>query len=80
MVGGALKWPHRGLRRAAAQGDIDLDLGSAIGSRRWWMKLVACTALVGGAMLAASIVPPLYEAAPAPLTPAPPILFANRPL
>ncbi len=58
------------LRRAAAQGDIDLDLGSAIGSRRWWMKLAACTALVGGAMLAGSIVPPLYEAAPAPLTPA----------
>ena len=58
------------LRRAAAQGDIDLDLGSAIGSRRWWMKLAACTTLVGGAMLAGSIVPPLYEAAPAPLTPA----------
>jgi hypothetical protein len=58
------------LRRAAAQGDIDLDLGSAIGSRRWWMKLAACTALVGGAMLAGSVVPPLYEAAPAPLTPA----------
>ncbi|OYZ14750.1 MAG: hypothetical protein B7Y35_13740 [Sphingomonadales bacterium 28-64-96] len=58
------------LRRAAAQGDIDLDLGSAIGSRRWWMKLAACTALVGGAMLAGNIVPPLYEAAPAPLTPA----------
>jgi len=58
------------LRRAAAQGDIDLDLGSAIGSRRWWMKLAACTALVGGAMLAGSIVPPVYEAAPAPLTPA----------
>ncbi|WP_156874415.1 peptidoglycan DD-metalloendopeptidase family protein [Sandarakinorhabdus limnophila] len=58
------------LRRAAAQGDIDLDLGSAIGSRRWWMKLAACTALVGGAMLAGSVVPPLYEAAPTPLTPA----------
>lgn len=58
------------LRRAAAQSDIDLDLGSAIGSRRWWMKLAACTALVGGAMLAGSIVPPIYEAVPAPLTPA----------
>ncbi len=58
------------LRRAAAQGDIDLDLGYAIGSRHWWMKLAACTALVGGTMLAGSIVPPLYEAAPAPLTPA----------
>ncbi|WP_193743236.1 peptidoglycan DD-metalloendopeptidase family protein [Sandarakinorhabdus sp. AAP62] len=58
------------LRRAAAQGDIDLDLGTAIGSRRWWMKMAACTALVGGAMLAGSIVPPIYEAVPAPLTPA----------
>jgi murein DD-endopeptidase MepM/ murein hydrolase activator NlpD len=58
------------LRRAAAHGDIDLDLGSAIGSRRWWIKLAACMALVGGALVAGSIVPPLYEAMPAPLTPA----------
>lgn len=58
------------LRRAAAQGDIDLDLGSAIGSRRWWMKLAACTALVGSAMWAGSNVPPIIEATPAALTPA----------
>jgi murein DD-endopeptidase MepM/ murein hydrolase activator NlpD len=58
------------LRRIAAQGDIDLDLGAAIGSRRWWMKLVACTALVGSALWAGSIVPPIFEAVPEPLTPA----------
>ena len=58
------------LRRAAAHGDIDLDLGTAIATRRWWMKLAACAALVGGAMLAGSLVPPIHEAAPPPLTPA----------
>ena len=58
------------LRRAAAHGDIDLDLGSAIGTRRWWLKLATCTALIGGAIVAASQVPPIHEAAPAPLTPA----------
>ena len=58
------------LRRAAAQNDIDLDLGTAIGSRRWWMKLAACTALVGGALWAGSIVPPIFEAVPTALTPA----------
>lgn len=58
------------LRRAAVHGDIDLDLGSAIGTRRWWLKLAACTALAGSAILAGSVVPPIFEAAPAPLTPA----------
>ncbi len=56
------------LRRAAAQGDIDLDLGAAVGTRRWWFKLVACTALVGGAIAAGSIIPPIYEAHPPTMT------------
>ena len=56
------------LRRAAAHGDIDLDLGAAIGTRRWCLKLAACTALVGAAIGAGSMVPPIYEAAPQPLT------------
>lgn len=58
------------LRRAAAHGDIDLDLGAAIGSRRWWLKAAACTALVGGAIAAGLSVPPIHELAPAPFTPA----------
>ena len=58
------------LRRAAAHGDIDIDLGAAIGTRRWWIKLAACTALVGGSIAAGIMVPPIFESAPAPLTPA----------
>ncbi len=34
------------------------------------MKLTACTALLGGAMWAGSLVPPIHEAVPTPLTPA----------
>ena len=56
------------LRRAAAHGDIDLDLGAAIGTRRWWLKLAACTSLVGSAIVAGSIVQPIFEATPPPLT------------
>jgi murein DD-endopeptidase MepM/ murein hydrolase activator NlpD len=58
------------LRRAAAQGDIDLDLGNAVFSRRWWMKAGACTALVGGALWAGLNVMPIRETVPRPLTPA----------
>ncbi|MEI6487245.1 MAG: peptidoglycan DD-metalloendopeptidase family protein [Sphingomonadales bacterium] len=58
----------RRLRSAAEHGDIDLDLGSAIGTRRWWMKLAACTALVGGAASVGTLVPPIYEGRPAALT------------
>jgi murein DD-endopeptidase MepM/ murein hydrolase activator NlpD len=57
------------LRRAAAQGDIDLDLGNAVFSRRWWLKAGACTALVGGALWAGLNVPPIHEGVPAPFTP-----------
>jgi murein DD-endopeptidase MepM/ murein hydrolase activator NlpD len=60
----------RRLRRAAAQGDIDLDLGNDIFSRRWWMKAGACAALVGGALWAGGQVTPIQEAVPRPLTPA----------
>ena len=58
------------LRRAAAQGDIDLDLGNAVFSRRWWMKAGACTALVGGALWAGLQVMPIHEGVPRALTPA----------
>ena len=58
------------LRRASAQGDIDLDLGHAVFSRRWWMKAGACTALLGGALWAAVQVAPIHEAVPRPLSPA----------
>jgi murein DD-endopeptidase MepM/ murein hydrolase activator NlpD len=60
---------HR-LRRAAAQGDIDLDLGNAVFSRRWWMKAGACTALIGGALWAGLAITPIHEAVPPMLTPA----------
>lgn len=59
---------HR-LRRAAAQGDIDLDLGNAVFSRRWWMKASTCAALVGGAVLAGLAIPPIHEGVPRGLTP-----------
>jgi murein DD-endopeptidase MepM/ murein hydrolase activator NlpD len=58
------------LRRAAAQGDIDLDLGHAVYSRRWWMKATALTVLVGGALWAGSHVMPIHEAVPRAMTPA----------
>lgn len=58
------------LRRAAAHGDIDLDLGSAVFSRRWWLKALACTALISGAVVAGLSVPPIHEAVPRPFTPA----------
>ncbi len=58
------------LRRAAAQGDIDLDLGHAVFSRRWWLKAGTCTALVGGAVWAGLSVPPIHEAVPPVMTPA----------
>lgn len=57
------------LRRATAQGDIDLDLGHAVFSRRWWLKTGACSALVGGALWAALTVPPIHEAVPRPFSP-----------
>ena len=58
------------LRRAAAQGDIDLDLGNALFSRRWWLKAGACTALLCGALWAGLNVPPIHDGVPRPFTPA----------
>jgi murein DD-endopeptidase MepM/ murein hydrolase activator NlpD len=58
------------LRRAAAVGDIDLDLGTAIFSRRWWMKASSCAAMVIAAGWAGSQVQPILPALPASFTPA----------
>ncbi len=58
------------LRRAAVAGDIDLDLGLSLFSRRWWLKAGLCLALVGGALWAGARVQPIIPALPAPFTPA----------
>lgn len=57
------------LRRGAAHGDIDLDLGTGIMGRRWWLKAGFCAALVVGAAWAGLQVQPIVPALPAPLTP-----------
>ncbi len=58
------------LRRGAALGDIDLDLGTAIFTRRWWLKAGACAALVAGAVAAGLQVQPILPSLPPALTPA----------
>jgi len=58
------------LRRAAAVGDIDLDLGTAIFSRRWWMKGGVCAAMIMAAVWAGLQVQPILPVLPATFTPA----------
>uniref|UniRef100_UPI0013DCD674 peptidoglycan DD-metalloendopeptidase family protein n=1 Tax=Sandarakinorhabdus rubra TaxID=2672568 RepID=UPI0013DCD674 len=58
------------LRRAAAQGDIDLDLGNAVFSRRWWLKAATCAVLVGGGLWAGAQVMPIHDGVPRAFTPA----------
>jgi len=58
------------VRHAAATGELDLDLGSALFSRRWWLKAGLCAALVGGGLWAGARVQPIIPALPAPFTPA----------
>lgn len=57
-------------RRGIAHGAIDLDLGTAIGSRRWWLKAGMCATLIGLALWAGGRVQPILPALPAPFTPA----------
>ena len=50
--------------------EISTDLGDAIGSRGWWLGLLACTGLCGGALALATLVPPLASTGHPALTPA----------
>ncbi|OSZ71841.1 hypothetical protein CAP39_00090 [Sphingomonas sp. IBVSS1] len=57
------------LQRATTVGDVDLDLGTAIFTRRWWMKAGACAGLVLGAGWAALQVQPILPLLPPGFTP-----------
>ncbi|WP_439546979.1 peptidoglycan DD-metalloendopeptidase family protein [Sandarakinorhabdus sp.] len=49
--------------------DLDLDLGTGLFSRAWWLKAAGCTLLLGAALWAGSHVTPILEATPAAFTP-----------
>lgn len=49
--------------------DLDLDLGTGLFSRAWWLKAGGCALLLGGALWAGSLVRPIHEAAPPIFTP-----------
>ncbi len=57
-------------RHGLIAGSIDLDLGSGLFSRRWWMKAAALAALVAGALWAGAQVQPILPGSRRPFTPA----------
>jgi len=62
------------LLRAARAGEIDppdfdLDLGSGLFSRAWWLKAAGCATLIGAALWAGTGITPIHEAAPPAFTP-----------